>query len=213
MNRRIRKKRRVGEFNWEGFEVEATFDPPLQDVDKFLDGHRPAIDLAHERKAVQGAGEMNRHDGLANAKDVEAMRARKVLALDAERATAKAETKRNGRGRSSRADLRRRKAREAAHQKAFRLVKKVLDELDPEGFLKMGAPKDEYSSEAHSLALALARGQRISAEYVRDVWLYWFGCGEEVDSGRVHVGKVDMRAVFWDVAERIRLRSASMRRR
>lgn len=39
MNRRIRKKRRVGEFNWKGFEVEATFDPPLQDVDKFLDDY------------------------------------------------------------------------------------------------------------------------------------------------------------------------------
>ena len=39
MNRRIRKKRRVGEFNWKGFEVEATFDPPLEDVDKFLDDY------------------------------------------------------------------------------------------------------------------------------------------------------------------------------
>lgn len=105
--------------------------------------------------------------------------------------------------------VRAKKARERAHQKAFRLVKKVLDELDPEGFLKMGAPKDEYSSEAHSLALA--RGDRISAEYVRDVWLYWFGCGEEVDSGRVHIGKMKMHAVFRIIAARIRLRSASLR--
>ena len=98
------------------------------------------------------------------------------------------------------------------HQKAFKLVKKVLDELDPEGLLKMGAPKDEYSSEAHSLELALARGERITAAYVRDVWLYWFGCGEEADSGKVHVGKMSMRAVFGTIASRIRTRSASLRR-
>jgi len=37
MNRRIRKKLHRGEFNTLGFEVQATFDPPLQDVDAFLD--------------------------------------------------------------------------------------------------------------------------------------------------------------------------------
>jgi hypothetical protein len=108
--------------------------------------------------------------------------------------------------------VRAKKAREKAHQKAFRLVKKVLDELDPEGLLKMGAPKDEYTPEAHSLALALTRGDLITGAYVRDVWLYWFACGEQADSGRVHVGKMKMHSVFGTIAARIRTRSASLRR-
>jgi uncharacterized protein YggL (DUF469 family) len=37
MNRRIRKKLHRGEFNTLGFEVRATFDPPLVDVDRFFD--------------------------------------------------------------------------------------------------------------------------------------------------------------------------------
>lgn len=37
MNRRIRKKRRIGEFNYKGFKVTCTFDPPLADVDRVLD--------------------------------------------------------------------------------------------------------------------------------------------------------------------------------
>lgn len=128
------------------------------------------------------------------------------------RAMAKASVKKPDRKKHRAEQLRAMKARERAHQKAFKLVKKVLDELDPEGFLKMGAPKDEYSSEAHSLAIALTRGDRISAEYVRDVWLYWFGCGEEADSERIHVGKMRMHSVFRTIAARIRTRSASLRR-
>jgi len=37
VNRRIRKKRHVGEFDYLGFEVVCRFDPPLIDVDSFLD--------------------------------------------------------------------------------------------------------------------------------------------------------------------------------
>ncbi len=39
MNKRIRKKRHVGEFNTKGFEVTCTFDPPLPDVDRVLDDY------------------------------------------------------------------------------------------------------------------------------------------------------------------------------
>lgn len=37
MNRRVRKKKHVAEFNTLGFEVTCTFDPALVDVDRFLD--------------------------------------------------------------------------------------------------------------------------------------------------------------------------------
>ncbi len=84
----------------------------------------------------------------------------------------------------------------------FERVKRVLDDADVEGLLKMGAPPDEYASEARTLAEAIRRGRTMTPEYVRDVWLRSFGCGEMPD-GTVHVGEMAMRDDFVTIAERL----------
>ena len=58
-------------------------------------------------------------------------------------------------------------------------VHRVVDALDPEGLLAAGAPADEYSPEAASLAELVTAGP-VSAEGVFAVWEGWFGPGSAV---------------------------------
>jgi hypothetical protein len=90
-------------------------------------------------------------------------------------------------------------------------VMAVLNEVDPEGLLKMGAPDDEYEGEARILLRRMVRyGQPLTAEYVRDVWLVMFGSGsgsQTSSKGRSiskiveWVGDMPMRPAFQQVAD------------
>ena len=54
-------------------------------------------------------------------------------------------------------------------------IKSILDELDPEGLLAMGAPRDdEYLPEARDFAARIRRGETITGEVVLRVWVGWF---------------------------------------
>ena len=57
-------------------------------------------------------------------------------------------------------------------------VRNVLVDLDPEGLIQMGAPTDEYDGEARTIAHAIESGVIITSQYIRDVWLCSFGCGD-----------------------------------
>jgi len=97
---------------------------------------------------------------------------------------------------------------EATEDDGFRAMMWILQEIDAEGLLKMGAPADEYRSEARTLLAAVRSGRRVSASYVRDVWLYWFGAGETPD-GVVHIHEMPMHAHFEQIAARIHERFPS----
>lgn len=84
----------------------------------------------------------------------------------------------------------------------YRAVKKILDRVDAEGLLAMGAPKDEYKREAITLATMIARGETITGARVRDVWLYWFGTSTDAH-GTVSVLEMPMRPAFTKIAARI----------
>ena len=60
-------------------------------------------------------------------------------------------------------------------------VKSILDALDPEGLLALGAPSDEYLPEARDFAARIRRGETITGEAARRTWVGWFyrGCGLE----------------------------------
>jgi len=85
---------------------------------------------------------------------------------------------------------------------ACHMVEAVLREVDPEGLLRMGAPSDEYASEAKTIAEALVRGHAVTPDYVRDVWLVSFAQGEMPD-GTTYVGKMAMHADFATIAWRV----------
>jgi hypothetical protein len=53
-------------------------------------------------------------------------------------------------------------------------VRRIVDELDPEGLLAVGAPADEYGPEVAALAELVAAGP-VDAAGVRAVWEHWFG--------------------------------------
>ncbi len=56
-------------------------------------------------------------------------------------------------------------------------VKAAVDELDPEGLLAMGAPRDEYDPEIADFVAQIARGEPMTAESVTSTWERWFeGC-------------------------------------
>jgi hypothetical protein len=55
-------------------------------------------------------------------------------------------------------------------------VGEVVNRLDPEGLLDMGAPQDEYSSEIDGLTSLAVRGD-LSEESVLTVWERAFGPG------------------------------------
>ena len=55
-------------------------------------------------------------------------------------------------------------------------VGEVVNELDPEGLLDMGAPRDEYSSEVDALTSLVVRGG-LSERAVLAVWERAFGPG------------------------------------
>ena len=78
-------------------------------------------------------------------------------------------------------------------------ITEILAEFDPEDFIKGGAPKDHYKSEARSIVLRCEEGKEITGQFVRDVWLYWFGTDHDSD----HVGDMEMREVFHNIALRI----------
>jgi hypothetical protein len=82
------------------------------------------------------------------------------------------------------------------------IVTSVLRAADPEGLCEHGAPIDEYDGEAVTIVDAITRGDEITAEYIRDVWLVWFGCGNSSDGSR-YVGKMPMRDSFKIVADEI----------
>ncbi len=58
-------------------------------------------------------------------------------------------------------------------------VGEVVNQLDPEGLLEMGAPQDEYSSEIDSLTSLAVRGD-LSEESVLMVWERAFGPGSSL---------------------------------
>ncbi|GAB3911692.1 hypothetical protein GCM10011575_28860 [Microlunatus endophyticus] len=51
----------------------------------------------------------------------------------------------------------------------------MLNRADPEGLLSIGAPADEYESEADDLARRLRDGRVVSPGLFREVWELWFG--------------------------------------
>jgi len=55
----------------------------------------------------------------------------------------------------------------------------VIDALDPEGLLRMGAPSDEYAPEANILADLIGGGEPITPDLVEKVWVECFypNCG------------------------------------
>ena len=54
-----------------------------------------------------------------------------------------------------------------------------MNDLDPEGLLDMGAPRDEYSSEVDALTSLVVRGD-LSEQAVLAVWERAFGPGSHV---------------------------------
>ncbi|GAA2665160.1 MULTISPECIES: hypothetical protein [Actinosynnema] len=58
-------------------------------------------------------------------------------------------------------------------------VLEVVNRHDPEGLLGLGAPADEYESEARALTAVLARGDAITVADVRQVWVHSFGAAPD----------------------------------
>ena len=82
----------------------------------------------------------------------------------------------------------------------YDLVFQALNEFDPEGLLRMGAPTDEYASEAEEIADAIDAGRKPSAELVQQVWQDFFGRGTDA-AGTAHEWPMPMRPVFKDIAD------------
>ena len=84
----------------------------------------------------------------------------------------------------------------------FRQIKAALDSEDPEGLLAMGAPHDEYYSEASLIEgrIAKVHTDEISADRIADivaeVWNSQFGPFDEEDLNK-------RRQAFSSVARRI----------
>jgi hypothetical protein len=58
-------------------------------------------------------------------------------------------------------------------------VKEILDDLDAEELLAIGAPTDEYLSDAQDFAERLVRGETMTAELVQTIWVgrFYPDCG------------------------------------
>lgn len=93
--------------------------------------------------------------------------------------------------------------RSGKQDKRLAIVIGVLNTFDPEGLLKMGAPKDEYTSEAKSILEAIDAGKELDAELVRSIWAKWFGEGSGPDGKKV-TWAMPMRPAFKKVAKRLR---------
>ncbi len=59
-------------------------------------------------------------------------------------------------------------------------VRRIVDDLDPEGLLALGAPADEYAPEVAALAELVAAGPVVDTG-VLAVWEHWFGPGSSVE--------------------------------
>jgi hypothetical protein len=87
--------------------------------------------------------------------------------------------------------------------KRLNIVISILNACDPECLIKMGAPNNEYTSEAESILEAIDNGEKINAELIRSVWAKWFGTGSRPNGEKV-TWVVPMRNSFQEVAERLR---------
>jgi hypothetical protein len=81
------------------------------------------------------------------------------------------------------------------------LVNRVLESVDPEGICEAGQVLP-YKSETNTIVVAIQRGTMITPEYIRDVWLYWFGTGAD-GHGIVSVCPMPMRPEFKNISEQI----------
>lgn len=61
------------------------------------------------------------------------------------------------------------------YERAIEEVKRLVDEADPMGLVVIGAPDDEYDSQAREVARHLLHGEAITEEWVRRTWPEWFG--------------------------------------
>ena len=84
----------------------------------------------------------------------------------------------------------------------FDVVLKVLTKADLQGLIRMGAPEDEYESEAKLIAIELIGGADISAELIRRVWEKQFCSG--MAEGVRWSKHCAMRPEFETVAQSIR---------
>jgi|HubBroStandDraft_2_1064218.scaffolds.fasta_scaffold269999_1 hypothetical protein len=53
-------------------------------------------------------------------------------------------------------------------------VQSVVNGVDPEGLLRMGAPINEYDPEIDDFVGAIARDVPITEDFVRETWARWF---------------------------------------
>jgi hypothetical protein len=53
-------------------------------------------------------------------------------------------------------------------------VRGVMNELDPEGLLRMGAPSDEYDGEVDDFVGVIVRVVEVTEALVRATWAKWF---------------------------------------
>ena len=81
-------------------------------------------------------------------------------------------------------------------------VLSILTSVDAQGLIRIGAPKDEYISEAKTIAFDMVSGRYVDAEYIRDVFLVWFATGKTEDNFTT-IGKMPMRDDFGLIARRI----------
>ncbi len=86
------------------------------------------------------------------------------------------------------------------HQEAMSIIKTILREEDIEGLIQIGAPADEYDSEAHEMASAIARFGASATEQqlvlaVEEVWKDSFGpfSGSEIEVRRDAFRRVAQR--------------------
>lgn len=61
------------------------------------------------------------------------------------------------------------------YEMAVEEVKRILDDADPMGLLAMGAPQDEYDSQAREVARRHLHGERMSEGWVQATWPEWSG--------------------------------------
>lgn len=54
-------------------------------------------------------------------------------------------------------------------------VKRLVDQLDPEGLLRIGAPPDEYDAEIDDFVAAVLADATVTESLVQDIWARWFG--------------------------------------
>lgn len=53
-------------------------------------------------------------------------------------------------------------------------VQSAMNELDPEGLLRLGAPADEYDSEIDDFVATIAQDVQVTEALVRRTWARWF---------------------------------------